>query len=186
MSVLSCTPAENPGVPASSSSRLCVPAAMALFALGVLLAAHRIITFDQVVVRLDRKQQELAELEQLYSESLTVETARALWLRHHGSRPAAPLQEILPAALPANAAVEIQYRTPAAADPGWTCRRAGLAIRKAKVEAVVDLCRRLETASPPWRVTSMRIEASDRSAGIVDTTLELQTLVQTQAPMKSE
>jgi len=153
---------------------------MALFAVGALLAAHRIIAFNHVAARLDRKQQELGELEQLYAESLTVEAAQALWLRHHGSRPAAPLQEILPAAMPPDAAVEIQGRPPAAADPGWTCRRAGLTIRKVKVEAVVDLCRRLETAGPPWRVTSMRVEASDRSAGIVDATLELQTLVQTQ------
>jgi hypothetical protein len=177
MNMLSRSPAGTPRAFPSSSSRLCTLAAVGLLLVGVLLAAHRLATFKRTEARLSRKHRELGELEKLHSEVLTVDSARSLWRQRHGSRPEVPLQELLSAALPPEAAVEIQHRAPTAVDPGWSCQRAALTLRAARIESVVDLCRQLETAEPPWRITRIQLTSSTRSAGTANAALELQTLI---------
>lgn len=165
-----------------STARLGYLGAIALFALGVLLGVQRSVLFGRVADRLDRKHRELAMLEALRAGTLTVPAAQDLWLRRYGRRPATPLADLLPSELSPGTAVTVRQVKAARAAPGWVCRRAEVSVRDAELSAVVDLGRCVETATPPWRVTGIRIESASQSPGIVHAVLVLQTIAPATAP----
>jgi len=151
-------------------------AATGLLVIGLLLAAHRAATLQEITRRLDRKRSELADLEQIRSGILLDETARRAWQEHYGRRPPRPLQDILPAPGSTGISYRIRAEPTVPAGPGWQCSRATVTVQATALGRIVELCRAAETAVPPWRVSRIRVTAAAGAPGETAAVLEMQTL----------